>query len=227
MTDGPHDDREGRPAPPPAAPSCNDLAYAEIKHRVITCVYRPGECLSEAAVSAELGYGRTPVHQAFIRLKRDGLVDVLARKGILVRPISLDEVLDIASVRLVNETYCVRLAVERATPRDIAELEQNVTQAGEAARACDIARLMLLDRRFHQVIATGAGNPILAEVLAHLHDRSLRVWFMSLRDAEHHRRVIEEHHAIVAAMRARNPDAAEQAMRAHIAGYRGNIIRQL
>ncbi len=211
----------------PAALSCNDLAYETLKHRLITCGYRPGECLSEAVVSAELGFGRTPVHQAFIRLVRDGLVDVLPRKGILVRPISLDEVLDIASVRLVNEAHCVRLAVERAAPRDIAELDGNVDEAERAARACDISRLMLLDRRFHQVIATSAGNPVLAEILGHLHDRSLRVWFMSLRDAQHHRRVIGEHRAIVAALRARDADAAEQAMRGHIAGYRGNIIRQL
>ncbi|MBN8942739.1 MAG: GntR family transcriptional regulator [Rhizobiales bacterium] len=227
MSDGPHEEAREPPASLPAALSCNDLAYETLKHRLITCAYRPGECLSEAVVSAALGLGRTPVHQAFIRLARDGLVEVLPRKGILVRPISLDEVLDIASVRLVNEAHCVRLAVERAAPRDITELEDNVDEAGRAARSRDIARLMLLDRRFHQVIATSAGNPVLAEVLAHLHDRSLRVWFMSLRDAEQHRRVIEEHRAIVAALRARDADAAERAMRAHIAGYRGHIVRQL
>lgn len=68
-------------------------AYEEIKRRIITLRYEPGAYLNEARVSEQLGIGRTPVHQALDRLMLEGMVEVIPRKGVVVRPVSLDEVL--------------------------------------------------------------------------------------------------------------------------------------
>ena len=84
--------------------SLRDAAYEAIKHRIITCTYRPGEYINEANVSAMLGIGRTPVHQAIDRLMLEGMVDVMPRKGVIVKPVSLDEIMQIVEVRLLNET---------------------------------------------------------------------------------------------------------------------------
>ena len=84
------------------------------------CRYRPGKVLSEAAISVELGIGRTPVHQAIHRLMMDGLVSIMPRKGVMVRSVSVDEAMDIIGVRLVTECYCARLVADRA---DDAELQ--------------------------------------------------------------------------------------------------------
>ncbi|QRG09461.1 GntR family transcriptional regulator [Xanthobacter dioxanivorans] len=202
-------------------------AYALIKQRIIMCAFRPGEALSEAQVSASLGLGRTPVRQAFDRLMRDGLVEVLPRKGIMVRPISQDEVRDMVEVRLLNEGQCARLAAERAEPATLEALAENVRRGGRAAADGDVEALMALDREFHTTISAGARNLVLAEILKNLHERAQRVWFVSLRDAGHHRRVVDEHAAIVAALTDRDPDAAEQATRAHILSFAENLTRQL
>ena len=71
------------------AKSLLDQAYNEIKLRVITCSYRPGEVLSEAAISDELKIGRTPVHQAIHRLMMDGLIAIMPRKGVMVTPVGV------------------------------------------------------------------------------------------------------------------------------------------
>ncbi len=212
-----------------AAParSLRDEAYELIKARIIMCAFRPGEVLSEAAVSATLGIGRTPVRQAFDRLMRDGLVEVLPRKGIVVRPISHDEVHDMVEVRLINECFCARLAAERAEPGHLAALATNVALGVEAAAARDVAELMALDREFHAIISAAAGNPVLADILKNLHERAQRVWFVSLRAPEHHQRVVVEHAAIVEALRSRDPDAAEAAVRTHIRSFVDNLNRQL
>ncbi len=65
--------------------SLKERAYQLIKHRIITCAFKPGESLNEAVVADMLGLGRTPVNQAFDRLRLESLVDVLPRKGIVVR----------------------------------------------------------------------------------------------------------------------------------------------
>jgi len=207
--------------------SLRDEAYELIKARIIMCAFRPGEVLSEAAVSAALAIGRTPVRQAFDRLMRDGLVEVLPRKGIVVRPITQDEVRDMVEVRLLNEGFCARLAAERAEPHHIAALTTNVALGLDAAAARDVATLMALDRDFHATISAAAGNPVLAEILRNLHEKAQRVWFVSLRAPEHHHRVVREHAAIVEALRLRNSDAAEAAARAHIRSFADNLNRQL
>lgn len=211
-----------------AAPrSLRDEAYETIKQRIILCVFRPGEALSEAAVATGLGLGRTPVRQAFDRLMRDGLVEVLPRKGILVRPISHDEVREMVDVRLLNEGFCARLAAERAEPQVLAALAANVADGAAAAAAGDVPALMALDRAFHTTISAAARNAVLGEILKNLHERAQRVWYVSLRDTEHHRRVVDEHAAIVEALQRRDPDAAEAAVRAHILSFAENVRRQL
>ncbi len=204
-----------------------ERAYNEIKHRIITCRYRPGEVLSEAAISAELKIGRTPVHQAIHRLMMDDLVSILPRKGVMVRPISIDEAMEIVGVRLVTEGYCAHLAAERADESELQRLQAILDESEAATEARDIERLMLLDREFHDALARATRNKVLADTLRNLHERSLRFWFISLRDPDHHRRVLTQHRAIVEALQSRKPQAAELAMREHINAFQKNITHQV
>lgn len=212
----------------PDAVSLEDAAYNIIKNRIITCKLRPGTTLSEAALAANIGYGRTPVHQAMTRLMHESLVEILPRKGILVRPVSLDEILEIIEVRLINECSCVRRASKHADTHAIAELEANLWQLKDATKSRDTERLMHLDRDFHIAISSAAGNAVHAQLLRTLHERSLRFWFISLRAApDHHIRICEQHEAIVNAIIDHDPDDAEVAMREHIEAFRANIMHQI
>jgi len=209
------------------AKSLLDRAYNEIKLRIITCRYRPGEVLSEAAISLELRIGRTPTHQAIHHLMMDGLVSIMPRKGVMVRPISIDEAMEIIGVRLVTECYCARLAADRADDSELQRLRNILKSSEEAMEKRNVEQMMLLDREFHDVLARAAKNAVLADVLRNLHERSLRFWFISLRDADHHRNVLEQHRTIVKALQSRNPDAAEAAMRDHIMAFQRNVTRQV
>lgn len=208
------------------AKSLLDQAYNEIKFRIITCRYRPGDVLSEAEMSLELNIGRTPVHQAIHRLVTDGLVAIMPRKGVMVRPISVDEALELNAVRLVTECYCARLAADRAEESELRRLQNILESSERAAEKRDVEQMMLLDREFHDTLAQAARNGILAGVLRNLHERSLRFWFISLRAPEHHERVLAQHRAIVEALQSRRPEAAEAAMREHILAFQRNIMRQ-
>jgi DNA-binding GntR family transcriptional regulator len=204
-----------------------DQAYNEIKLRIITCGYRPGEVLSEAAISAELKIGRTPVHQAIHRLMMDGLITIMPRKGVMVVPAGVDEVMEIIDVRLVTECYCARLAADRANDSELQHLQRIVDASEKATNQRDVEKMMLFDREFHDTLARAARNTVLADVLRSLHERSLRFWFISLRDPDHHRNVLAQHRAIVAALQSRQPDAAENAMREHILAFQRNVTRQV
>src|SRR6516164_373492 len=70
--------------------SLRDEAYEAIKLRIITCAFKPGEYINELQLSSLLKIGRTPVHQALDRLMIEGMIDVIPRKGVIVRPVSLN-----------------------------------------------------------------------------------------------------------------------------------------
>jgi DNA-binding GntR family transcriptional regulator len=200
-------------------------AYEKIKHEIITLRFRPGEYLNEAQVSKLLRIGRTPVHQALNRLMLEGMVEVIPRKGVIVKAVSLNDVLEMIDVRIINETYCARLAVARADESEMAELARILDDSEKTATTSDTVRQMMLDRDFHGTLARAAKNAVLAECIRTLHDRSLRFWFISLRDPAHHVAVKEEHRAILEAIRARDPDAAADAVRNHIESFRANVMR--
>jgi DNA-binding GntR family transcriptional regulator len=203
--------------------SLRDVAYKAIKHHIITCIFKPGDYLNEAYISNLLDLGRTPVHQAIDRLVLDGLVEVIPRKGVIVKPVSFDEVMQNIETRLHIEPWGVRLAAERAVEKDITALEDILVRAEHATTLHNVEQMMLLDREFHLTLARATRNDVLAEILRRLHERSLRFWFISLVDASHHGEVHDEHQTIVHAIRARDLDGAEEAMRSHIESFRRSI----
>lgn len=212
---------------PARRPSLRDRAYEEIKRQIITCELKPGEPVTITDLAATLEIGRTPVIQAIDRLTVDGLVEVMPRKGVVVSPVSIDDLVEILEVRLLNETAAVRWAAERASRSDIINLEANLDATVDAAKRRDVEEMIENDRDFHRLISAATDNKVIAEFLSNLHDRSIRFWFISLRTPDHDLRVCEQHAAIVEAIRQRNPDAAETALRQHIQAFRHNILEQL
>lgn len=205
----------------------NIQAYERIKQEIITMGLRPGEYLNEAQISKAIGIGRTPVHQALNRLALERLVEVIPRKGYIVKSISVDEVMDVINVRVINEVYCAQLAAMRATKSDIARMEQILEQSEIHDAADDTSIQMSLDRDFHNALSQAAGNQILSDIMRTLHDSSLRFWFISLRDQQHHNEVKSEHREVLEAIKKGDPEAAGAAIRAHIESFRSNIQRYL
>jgi DNA-binding GntR family transcriptional regulator len=210
-----------------AVASLRDEAYDAIKHRIITCEFRPGEYINELQLSTLLKIGRTPVHQALDRLMIEGMVEVIPRKGVIVKPVSLNEVLQIIEVRLINEPFGARLAAEQANDRDLADLSEALRRAKHWAALRNVEQLMLLDREFHLLIARAAKNEVLTELLRNLHERSLRFWFISLNAPTQYESVQNEHATILDALRQRSPAKAEAAMRQHIESFRTNVSQFL
>jgi DNA-binding GntR family transcriptional regulator len=210
----------------PAGDIMRDTAYEDIKHRIITCEFKPGTCLNEAAVATLIGVGRTPVHQALDRLRIEGMIEVIPRKGAIVRPLILREVLQMIEVRSINESYCAKLAAERANAADIRFLGDVVKQAREAIKARDVKLMMTLDRDFHLGLAQAAGNDELADLLRRLNERSLRFWFVSFT-SEHHSDFQAQHESILEAVKAKDPAAAGKVMEEHIDAFRQSVTRHL
>jgi DNA-binding GntR family transcriptional regulator len=206
--------------------SLADKAYEAVKRKIITLEFRPGQYLNETAVCKLLRIGRTPVHQAMHRLMLDGLVEIIPRKGVIVRSDSIDEVFDLMEARWVVEPYCAGMAAEQITAEDAEELERTLVVARQHLDSKATEGFMSMDRLFHARIAH-AGNPILSEMLRTLHERSARIWFLNVWTHEDFAATQSEHEAILRAIKNSDKEGAASAMRDHLTSLRRRIIRSL
>ena len=110
--------KEGVPVKAEARLSLTEQAYRQIEERIVTLRLEPGEVLSEASLSLELGIGRTPIREALQRLAREGLVNILPRRGILVSDINVRNQLELLAVRREVERLMARLCAVRASQEE-------------------------------------------------------------------------------------------------------------
>ncbi|KUZ81231.1 GntR family transcriptional regulator [Burkholderia ubonensis] len=213
--------------PPASSASLAERAYALIQRDIITMRLKPGAALNEAELVARTGIGRTPVHQAVHRLVLEGLLSVIPRKGLMVQPLSLDDIVAITDVRRVNEAHCVELAARHATPDDFARLAALLDDGETRADAHDVEGMMELDRAFHLTIGAAARNPVLAEILRGLHERSLRFWFVTLSAPDHLADVQREHRELFERLAARDAAGARAAVERHIDSFRATLLQHL
>lgn len=199
--------------------SLRDQAYEIIKRRIITLAYHPGAYINEAMICDDLGIGRTPVHLALERLALEGMVEIMPRKGLIVTPISFDEMQQINEARRLIEPAAAGLAARWASDAELEAMKRIVAAAREV-RLHDTERLMELDRLFHSAIADATRNRVLAPMLKALHERSLRNWYISLSDEGRRENVAAEHEEILGAILTRDAAVAEAAMRSHIDSFK-------
>ena len=205
-----------------------DEAYEQIKERIIALHFLPGQYLNEAAICAQLGFGRTPVHQALQRLRLEGLVEVLPRKGIIVQPDSLAEILKILNSRLTVEPELARLAAQRTKAGEIDKERLMKLKAIAAAtdpnlKPPDLAAFTSNDRWFHREIGALSGNSVLADFARMLHERSTRFWYLNLWQTIDVALSNRQHLQIARAIVAGRDDEAAAAMQAHIRALRGRL----
>jgi DNA-binding GntR family transcriptional regulator len=208
----------------PASLSLTERAYQELKNRILTLQLRPGAFLNELALSEMLGIGRMPVHQAVYRLKSEGLVEVIPRKGLVIRPDSLNDMLALLEARLAMEPNITALAAGRASKEQVAALKKLVMQSKKIVNQSERMSFMKLDRAFHGLIAEAAGNKILADAQRPLHERSELIWHLRVMAADGLVVNQQEHTNILAAIAERDPDGARTAMEDHLHSLHDRIL---
>jgi len=133
-------------------------AYEQVKRRIVEGTFPPGYPILEGELEKELGISRTPIREAFARLKQEGLIISIRRKGIFVTSLSLGDMQEIQEMLEGLEGVATKLAAERATEEDIRRLEEAVCRQKDALRRDDIEAWAVADEAFHNAILEAARN---------------------------------------------------------------------
>jgi DNA-binding GntR family transcriptional regulator len=176
----------------------------------------PGKRVTEADLAAQLNVSKTPVREAFIKLRQIGLLEPDGRRAWRVIQLSRPTIDDACEVREALEVSAARAAAERATDEQRAAISEAADRSLEAARAGDKDVFRGWDDRFHRSIAAASGN---ARLRALIDDTLLLIATLRLRDLPHRQASIEcaqAHVAIAATIASGSTNAAGEAMRVHV-----------
>ncbi len=198
--------------------SLRDQAYELIRDLLVSGEFAADEALSEAKLGERLKISRTPVREALVRLTDDGLVETRPN-GTRVVPDLLAKVPHVIEVRIRLEPFAAALAARRMTSDDLEQLTELQDKLEELLTDWDRneSELLRLNTRFHRVVISHCGNPVLIETLSRLEPFS--VFPRILSNFDHNARCVafSEHRDILDALWKRDEERAEKITHDHIA----------
>jgi len=183
----------------------------------------PGAVVNEQALAGELELGRMPVHEALARLASDGFLTVLPRRGTVVSAFTLNDVLDLFEAREAIECGAVQIAARKASDDHVAALAELVATAERARVTTKPEDYLQADYRIHLFVVGILNNSMLQDQVERLLMHNLRFWRFYFSSRTVRVTAMLSHDDLLAALRDRDGDAAQSAMRQHIADSRGML----
>jgi DNA-binding GntR family transcriptional regulator len=176
--------------------------------------------LDERALAEDLGISRTPVREALLRLESEGVVRAVPRKGIYVVKKTKAEIIEVILASAALEGMAARMAAERATDAEIADLTARFLVEvpgadGSREPPLPLSEYSQLNLAFHQRIVELAHSELFSQLISRLriHMRAIRQG--TIGDDGRMAHSVVDHAHIVEALQARNADAVEARVRQH------------
>lgn len=194
-----------------------DTVYEELRRDILNLDMEPGTLLDETELAVRFRLSRSPIREALIRLSAEGLVQTLRNRSSIVAPfdvVAIPSYLDAAQLmyRLTS-----RLAALNRKQSHLARIQEVHAEHTAATKRRDMASMIRLNREFHLEIAKASGNSFYANWMRQLLDQGQRILGLYLHDVadsaegQLERHWVQAHLAIVKAIEAQDPDAAEAA----------------
>ncbi len=208
--------------------SLANVAYEQIKDRLIMLDIRPGEPINDLALAAELGMGRTPVREAVKRLETDHLVVSYPRRGTFATVVDVTELGAISDIRQLLEPHAARRAAENAS----AETRGRMRRIAEEIHTLELAagdRTTFIneDMAIHQLIYRATGNPHLEAILIRYDNLATRIWCLVIDRLPELAEHVREHSLLLETIAAGDGDAAASLALEHVISFERAIRRVL
>lgn len=193
-----------------------EKAYCVIKEAILSMQLQPGTALVEQDLANQLGISKIPLREALHQLENDGLVTRVPYKGVYVSNVSVKEAVEIAAIRGVLEGLAARLAAKRLSVEQLEQAEAILNEAERALQQKDTELCTAKGKEFHDFIIERCGNSELAPILEMLDNRFHRFRLLSNEFRGRTALSLREHQRVLRALKRRDPEAVERAMRDHL-----------
>lgn len=193
-----------------------EIVFESMREAILSGVLQPGERLMEIQLAEEMGVSRTPVREAIRKLELENFVVMIPRKGAYVAGVSSKDVADVFEIRSALEGLAAGLAAERITEDELEQMERVLFYRASEGEEMDLEQIVKSDTDFHALVYSASRNERLIQILANLREQIQRFRATSLAVPGRNKLALEEHRAIVEALRNHNSEEAQSLAMAHI-----------
>jgi DNA-binding GntR family transcriptional regulator len=190
--------------------------YLSLKNAILSLSYQPGQIMRKRDICEQLGISRSPVSEAVTRLAAEGLVDVVPQAGTFVARFSMDEIREGAFLREALELAAVERVAKTITEDQIKQLRRNLRVQQALVDDLDVQGFYEFDGEMHNMILGFTNYRRLAAMAETSWLQVNRARQLILPNPNRVADTLAEHKAIIAAIEARDPDAARRATRKHL-----------
>ena len=193
-----------------------DYVYNVLKENIMNLSLKPGTPLRKKEIAKEFGVSRTPIREAFVKLKEEGLIDVYPQKGTFVSYIDLDKVQEAKFMREALEIKIVELACDIFPEEKMFDLEANLQIQKVSLKQNNYQKLFEYDNEFHEMLFAGCNMANIWTAIEQLSTHLNRMRMLSLSADFNRSDVIGDHQQIINAIENRDPKKAKKTMESHI-----------
>jgi DNA-binding GntR family transcriptional regulator len=189
----------------------------QLRVRIFAHELAPGTWIDEQTLAKEFGISRTPLREAIKVLAAEGLITMKLRRGAYVTEVNRGDLEQIFTILSLLEGQAAKEAATKAQEKDLNELDDMHLRLEKAAADRNLDQFFEVNVRFHERIIAIANNPWMTSVIADLRKVLKLQRKDSLSRTGRLQSSLSEHREILKALLKRDPIAAEQAMRTHLA----------
>ena len=204
-----------------------EIAYEVLKKAIITGEIPAGERIVETEYAERLHISRTPLREALRKLERDGLVEYVMRRGVVVHAFTTEDVEQIYTIRNALEMLTLPDIIQNATAEDIAALREKLAVMDRYQAVDDVESLSPLARDFHTCLTEISGKKRILRVIEVQDEYIRRFSAMAIQQEDRRVAAHQEHHKLVDYVEARDLESFEKLMKAHIERSMENCLAAL
>lgn len=201
--------------------SLRDIAYEQLKERIIDCTYAPDSMINEEWLQSEFGVSRTPIREALIMLEREGLVKIMPKKGVRIVRMTLEDVHDVFEIRKLIEPYILRQyghTISRQRLNTMLRKHRELLEALEHGPEEDFKKQVnALDCELHGMLIDSAHNPYFFDLRQTIFAQNSRLRVLSAEEVKGRLiKTVQEHLELLQALRDGDMDSAQERMVIHL-----------
>lgn len=209
------------------ADSLKERAYNVIKGAILSLELQPREFISIGNLASQLAVSRTPVREALLLLEREGLVSLVPHKGAYISEINPRDVQESFEIRIVLERYAAKIATPRLSDSDLEALERILEESECAINREQYMEASKIGRQLHDILVEKVNNNQLIKYLSELDTHYTRFRHFSALVPGRLQKSHQQHLNILAALKDKDADRAEQMIANHITSVRDDILTSI
>jgi len=193
-----------------------DIVYNYVRDEIVAFKLEPGKRLLEEDIAKILGVSRTPVREAFSTLSAEGFLEILPRRGAIIKDITLKDLQDILIVREELELLAIKLAIPNIDEEILGELEKAKNNFEQAVNTHEVVKMIAADINFHDIIFNCTQNKQLINILKNLKEQLYLYRAIYIREKASLTEIIEDHKEIYESLKSKDIEKTKLAISSHI-----------